>query len=404
MRPRPSGPPRAWLAVALALVAAACHGDNPTAPGPGAERGDVISATLLEHVPKAAVAALLAGIPASTFQARYDVDVYAVRYQTVDVDGRGTVAGGAVVLPTGAPAVPLMSYSHGTVTQKGDVPSNPQNVELLGAGILNGSHGDVVALEDYLGLGSSTLGYHPYLHAASEASAALDALRAARTLAAQKGAALNGQLFVFGYSQGGQAAMALVREIEQHAADEFTVTAAAPMSGPYDLLGTVREVLQDTAPNPDRALYSAYVLAAYNRVYQLAGSLDQLLRPPYDAVGAQLASASISEDEAKQRLAPVPRDNVQPAVVTALLTDPQSAIPRALAENDVYDWKPRAPMRLYYASGDQTVPPRNTLTAAARMQELGANVEVVDLGPIGHTDAALPAFVAARSSFDCFVK
>ncbi|HET9982759.1 MAG TPA: hypothetical protein VFQ38_04205 [Longimicrobiales bacterium] len=131
------------------------------------------------------------------------MDVYAVRCQTVDVNGRGTLPSGAVVLPTGAPAVPLVSYSHGTVTQEADVPSNPQNVELLGAGILNGS-------------------------------------------------------------QGGQAAMALVREIEQHAADE-------------------------------------------------------------------------------------------------------------------------------------TVPPRNTLTAAARMQEVGANVEVVDLGPLGHADAAIPAFVAARS-------
>jgi hypothetical protein len=85
---------------------------------------------------------------------------------------------------------------------------------------------------------------------------------------------------------------------------------------------------------------------------------------------------------------------LQPAVLQ-VRNEPNSALARALHDNDVYDWKPRAPMRLYYATADREVPPQNTLTAAARMQQLGANVQAVSLGPLSHTGAVVPAFVAA---------
>ena len=278
---------RVSLIVCTAAVAVACRSESTTAPGSSSERGELVTASLVQSFPLATAAALiaLAGSGASSaFPAKYDVQIYSITYRTIDVTGRATVASGAVFVPLNAGAVPLMSYSHGTASRTG-VPSL-QSQEGVAAGVLFATTGGVVAMADYLGLGSNP-GFHPYIHAASEASAGLDALRAARALAQRQGVALNMKVFVFGYSQGGHASMALAREIEQHATPEFTLTAAAPMSGPYDVLGTATTYLTDPSPNVAASSYTLYALAAYDTIYHL-GRLDQLFKPPYDTVAASL--------------------------------------------------------------------------------------------------------------------
>jgi pimeloyl-ACP methyl ester carboxylesterase len=293
-----------------------------------------------------------------------------------------------------------MSYSHGTVTEKSDVPSNPASEEGLVTGALFATTGALIAMADYLGLGGNA-GVHPYVHANSEASAGLDALRAARTLAARQNVGLSDKLFVFGYSQGGQAAMALVKEIEEHATPEFTVTAAAPMSGPYDLYGTAKTFLGSSSPNLSASIYTVYAMGAYNAIYDFAPSLDQLLKPPYDQLASTLVTTGMPFGQVASSVAAVPRDMLQPAVLDAVLDDPDSPISAALRANDLYEWAPRTPMRLYYGSLDTDVPPQNALTAAERMRALGAaDVEAMNLGAYTHGGAVMPAFVAAGEWFN----
>jgi dienelactone hydrolase len=114
-------------------------------------------------------------------------------------------------------------------------------------GLLFAGLGYVAFLPDYLGLGLTSRGFHPYVHAASEAWAALDMLRAGDQFCQQLQVAVNAQLFITGYSQGGHGAMALHRAIEKDPSNEFTVTAAAPLSGPYSISGVMRNlILTDT--------------------------------------------------------------------------------------------------------------------------------------------------------------
>ncbi len=394
----------ALASLALALALAACS-DNGTGPEAPRERGDLISATMGPRWTVASALSLLRQVADTAFGTpRYAVDMYTITYATVGPDGASTVASAGVYLPVSpAGPVPLMSYSHGTVRSKGDVPSNPGSLEGEANGVLQATLGNVIVEADYLGLGQGDFPYHPYLHAASEASAALDALRAGRELAAREGVALDGHLFVYGYSQGGQAAMALARELELNHADEFTVTAAAPMSGPYDMYGSTRAAVASTTVNAAQAFYTVYAIAAWNRVYGFASSLDALLKPPYDALAGQIVSTGNAPPSLTSQLAPVPRDNLQPATIAAVLDEPDSELARALRDNDTYDWRPTAPMRLYYATADTDVPPQNALTAAARMQSLGADVHAVSLGPLDHTGAVVPAILAARAWFDTFL-
>jgi pimeloyl-ACP methyl ester carboxylesterase len=97
------------------------------------------------------------------------------------------------------------------------------------------AEGYIVVAPNYAGYDTSTLSYHPYLVGAQQAAEMMDALTAARSalpVALAPTVADNHKLFVTGYSQGGYVAMAATRAMQ--AAGE-TVTASAPMSGPYAL-------------------------------------------------------------------------------------------------------------------------------------------------------------------------
>lgn len=60
-------------------------------------------------------------------------------------------------------------------------------------------------------------------------------------------------------------------------------------------------------------------------------------------------------------------------------------------------------MRLFGAGGDRNVPFANALTAAARVQQIGADVRAVNLeDPLNHSSAVVPALIAAKEWFDGF--
>ena len=98
----------------------------------------------------------------------------------------------------------------------------------------------------------------------------IDALKAARKALPLASATLtkdNGKLFITGYSQGGYVAMATHRAMQ---AAGMTVTASAPMSGPYALAAFADAVfygeVNGGAPISTTLLLTAYQ-AAYGNIY-----------------------------------------------------------------------------------------------------------------------------------------
>ena len=89
--------------------------------------------------------------------------------------------------------------------------------------------GFIYVAPDYLGLGDSTVPRHRYFHAATEASSAADLLGASREVLTSLRVHRSGELFTFGFSQGGHAAMALHRVLDHRRVD---VTATATVAGP----------------------------------------------------------------------------------------------------------------------------------------------------------------------------
>jgi hypothetical protein len=408
---------RGALIVHFALASGGCNADQATAPRQAApvpsrdeiksanwgQRGRIVSAQLVRTIDRTATAAVITQNSGNAaFEARYDVEQWSVRYTTIDTHGDLAVVGAGIFLPVGAgEALPMVSFSKATTTVKTGGPSslttqNPQ-------GVMNATHGSITVVADYLGLGADGGHFHPFLDADVGATTSLDALRAARELVEQNGLSLDGRLFIYGYSQGGQIAMALTRLIQDDPRSRFRVTASAPMSGPYALYEGVQNMFANPQSYLQNSISIAYLVASFQEIYHLAPSLDALLIPPFDTVGRHLVDLGMTLTQLQASLPLVARSIVQPDVVNQVLTDPEAPLSRALRANDTYDWRPEMPMRLYYATADLDVWPQNTIIAEARMNELGApDVEAVNLGPLTHGAAQPFAVVAARRWFDSF--
>lgn len=355
--------------VALLLLAG-CGGSGGTpdpAPAPASQRGDLVSVSSIQTVDAFAVNFFLTtlaglGVDTTGLNATYGVSLNRVVYKTVTPDGRLIDASGVVAWPlkTNGARSPLLSYQHPTALQNSKVPSNSASTdETLIA--LAGS-GFIVAMPDYIGYGASAGEIHPYVHAQGLAASVVDLLRAARRLLASNNVATNGQLFLTGYSEGGYATLAAQKEMEQNLAAEFPITASLPAAGPYHLSATAQHIV-GLNPNPEPELV-AFVFKAYDRWYGW-NRLSEIFQPPYNAEIAAYANDG---------------NYLQGTLTTdsTLLFDTtfrnaflggggEPAVKAAFAANDIYDWVPSTPTRLFHGEDDTIVPYFNAIDALNAM-------------------------------------
>ena len=200
-----------------------------------------------------------------------DILMYHIEYSTVGSANEPTTASAALMVPTGLGANctgkrPIVLYAHGTTTDRAFNMANTDNAETLSLAALFASQGYIVVAPNYAGYDTSTLPYHPYLIADQESKDMIDALTAARAALPLASATLtkdSGQLFITGYSQGGYVAMATHRAMQ---AAGMSVTASAPMSGPYALAAFVDAVFYGEV-NGGAPISSTLLLTAYQKAY-----------------------------------------------------------------------------------------------------------------------------------------
>ncbi len=366
-----------------------------------AQRGKLISINLAFSftVPQLQILFSIAGI--TDVVPKYPIRLYKVVYETITPLGGRTTASGALCLPenTGN-ALPLLSYQHGTITQTNKAPSSMDLGTEVTVGIAFATSGYAVAVPDYLGLGNSP-GLHPYHHARSEATACVDMLRSVKTACATNGFPLTNRLFLCGYSQGGHATMALLRELEWFHSGEFTVTACAPMAGAYDLSGVTPADFLSTRPKPN-PYYFLYLLAAYQDVYGLAPSLADLLVAPYNTNLPPLLAGNSAGGDINALMPSDPTQILKPEYLADFRTNAHHLLRVALGDNDVYRWKPATPLRFYHCDSDQDVIKANSTVALSYLQSIGVtNVSLMDPLPTGgHSECIQPSLMAAKAWFD----
>ncbi len=377
-------------------------------------RGRIISVELSAVYSKSQVDSLLSvetgGLASAFVNVQYGVDVYTVVYETIDGRGKETRASGLALLPKGlSRPASLASYQHGTINKKDEVASRRLKGGEFIIGLIMAGEGYVSALPDYLGLGYGP-GMHPYCHAKSEATAVIDMLRAVRKIAQQKNIALNGKLFLFGYSQGGHATMAAHKYIETEYADEFTVTASAPMSGPYDLNDEQAQYIIKDEDYPDPS-YLPYVVFGFRSVYpELMEDPKRFFKPEYAEILPELLNGEYNSRYINLHIPTVPNQMMRPEALKLFRDDVHSTVfpfRMRLRESNTYlGWVPKAPMKLLYCKGDRSVSWRNAKNAAEYFHAAGAaHVDTMDVSlsaDTDHVECALPALLEARNFFERF--
>jgi len=298
--------PSVCLFLAVALVSACSDSNNDDGPPdpepPDPQRGDVIGdgpTPVASYSPTELIALAATDELTQLTQLILEeilspdcrIEVYHYEYQTVDPAGELTPASGALMVPNDADAKcqgerPIVMYAHGTNTDKSfniaDL-ENPDNGEGLLIAAAFAAEGYIVVAPNYVGYDTSTLGYHPYLSGDQQSKDMIDALTAARSVLPTVEApdtADGGQLLITGYSQGGYVAMATHRALQD--AGE-TVTASAPMSGPYALSAFADAIFQGrvTGGSP---VNLTMLLTSYQNAY------GNLYADPTDAYDAQYAT------------------------------------------------------------------------------------------------------------------
>jgi poly(3-hydroxybutyrate) depolymerase len=417
--------PRSLVLSLAVLAASACNNNDntmvqPVAPAP-AQRGALLQSppTMVATYTPAALVSLLSNSDLGkillqlAFAPVCTITVYHLDYQTVDPAGMGTPASGALMVPSGGAGCtggrPIVLYAHGTSTDRAyNIADLPNNGEGLVVAAVFASKGYIVAAPNYVGYDTSTLDYHPYLNADQQSKDTMDALTAARSALQSLAAGTTdvGKLFITGYSQGGFVAMATHRAMQ---AAGMSVTAAAPMSGPYALAAfgdAVFEGQVNLSAVPNVVMLASSYQHAYGNMYAnatdvfaapYAASIEMLL-PTTEGVSqlkseGKLPSAlfsSVPPDPSFADLTPATEpanlaavfaqgfgtpflivnsyrlnyledamanpDGGFPVATTGLpAASPGNAFRQALKLNDLRTWSPTAPVLLCAGGGDPTV-------------------------------------------------
>ncbi|MFF3691291.1 alpha/beta hydrolase family protein [Streptomyces sp. NPDC002187] len=373
---------------ATAVVAEEAEGPRAAAVAPVAAdvpRGTLVSVEHLRTLTAREVAAELAGDKAGAWDTgavRFGLDTFRIVYRTVDPSGRPTTASGLVALPrSGERRLRTVSFTHGTELFKGDVASVSTSVWDQAPALIHASAGFATVLPDYLGLGLGS-GPHPWMDVPSETTAALDMLRASRAFVAAKGRELRREVLVTGFSQGASAALGLARSLQDGADGWFRLRAVAPISGAYAFRDAELPALLAGRTEPKAGvIYAALTLVAFNRLHHLYDTPAQVFRAPYDRTIEGLLDGTHTGQEVVAGT-PGSLDALLTPRGRMMLAQPTGRLAAALriTEGVCTDWTPQAPIRLYYADGDEQAVTANTAHCQAALRTRGVHAPLVGLG------------------------
>lgn len=341
-----------------------------------------------------------AGITVTYSPARNAVSLYRVTYASV-VPERGnkpTVTSGLLAVPDlEGTSFPMVTYQHGTVYGKQEVPSFPEQspeTQLMIAQFAG--QGYVVIGADYFGLGTST---EPegYMVKASHQQATYDMLIASRAVLDHLKLTTT-KLFLAGWSQGGFVTMAMLEKLEQSG---IKVDAAATASAPVDAFVALNGFLSFPRKNDASWVNSLFILTAFSfeNYYGVPGLARSLIADAYYDVSRK---AYMREPF---NAADVPTDLHK--LIRADYFDPQffatSAYGRLVAQTQAYRWIVKSPVRNYYGESDEAISVGLGQLAMTYQRAIGSGnpaVEAVSTGSTSHRGTFATAVPKWKSWFD----
>jgi pimeloyl-ACP methyl ester carboxylesterase len=404
-----------WVSVAVSVPARlrAEESFTPVAAGVRYRKIGTYDKARLAAILDTGLDAFMAGstLKAGDFKGRYAaprhaVALYEVQYESVipEWDNQPTLGSGLLAIPEdGSTSHPLVSYQHGTVFGRAEVPSRPDNsYETQLALVAFAAQGYVVIGADYFGLGPSRLP-NCYMVPQSTVQAMLDHHRASRAVLAALGQATP-QFFVWGWSQGGWTTMQFLRRLETL---DIPVTAAATVSAPVDLTAAFRRPIAN--PRPQDAAWIkgciSNMIWSQEEYMQLPGLAASAIKPEHLAASRKFFDGELDWPAYDASVPGGVVGLLQPEFILGAETG-RGRFWELLEAAGAYRWKIKTPLRSYGGDADEAIPPVVSRMAADFSRLMGSTqVEFFSAGErADHRGSYVAATLQVKPWFDGFVK
>ena len=351
-----------------------------------------------------------------------------IAYISSDVSDRKTISTGLVIAPDGpipAEGRPVISWAHGTTGSAQNCgpsqmldPAAPLNLYfLIGGNSWNDygipaveefiKEGYVVVATDYQGLGGG--GKHQFSVAGSNARDVINAARAAYDL---KDTGANKKAVIYGWSQGGGAALAAAGltdyiKLTGTAADNLEILGLVAMAPDYAAsLAPSREINQAVADKFIDAAVSGFTSNVFDFTHATmyfwgtqAAFSELKLTDIFTEEGAKVVDM-IYNNICMHAAADTFTFNFGNNFKSLLRQKPTNTLAwaKAMLSGSAAAVKPIAPVMIYFGDNDTTIPPVMGKIYQEQVCKLGANVGRMQLpGQHNHfttPGAAAPFFVA----------
>jgi len=324
------------------------------------------------------------GISVNYTPARNAVRLYRITYPSVipEHGNKPTTASGLLAVPdTSGTSFPMLSYQHGTVYGKEQVPSFPeQSPETQLALAQFAGQGYLVIGADYFGMGISQ---EPegYMVKGSHQQATYDMLLASRAVLDQL-KLTSTKLFIGGWSQGGFVTMAFLEKLESAG---VPVAGAATASAPVDAFMALSGFLDFPRKNDATWVNTLFILTAfsYENYYGVPGLAHSVINDAYYEVCRK------AYEKQPFDMAQIPADLHK--LLRAEYFDPQffagSAYGRLLTEKtNAYRWIIKSPVRNYFGESDEVITPTLGQLVMTYQRGIGSGNKLVEAISTGKTD------------------
>ncbi len=400
-----------------------------------------VGAQIIDDINTSVMLQVVQGSIDSSAQNAFGYKAVKITYNTENEDGEEVVASGLLVIPTASDAyqtylasvgkafsVSMICENHGTIFTNDEAPSVAEKANGLPenptAVLMSGYAGFAAVIPDYIGYGESDDTVHPYMLKEASAEASLDMIKASIYYMEQNGIALNYQLYISGYSQGGYTAMALAQKVE----NEFSTVnlmGVAPMAGPYNLV-SLANIELDASHTMVYPAFLGYLASSYSYYYDDLNISDLVLYPdPVSYNNLFDGSKTNVEIHINLGLTDYPADpltdygfmthTADELFKDSLITDYKSNINTGkefkdeLVKNSTYNWTPKTKVNLIHCIDDEIIPFSISQDTYDLMVANGA--QNMTLSPIPssllpgdeafiHADCATTAYGAAVQWFD----
>ena len=288
---------------------------------------------------------------------------YMFTYPTVDHAGKPCVMSAVLSLPSAKKESKqigkMAMYSHYTILRSNEAPSAGEVFDLQAIGM---SKGMAVVSADYEGFGETGDRVQAYCYAETNARASIDALLAAREWLGEQGYMLGDSILNYGYSQGGQTALAALKlsQTEYRGRVHFTKTIAG--AGPYDLRLTFRKFLEWKKIGMPALLPMS--LVTLNEMYHLGiKDKEAFLEPLASNMKSWIISKKFSLNEFTELLG---TDSIakfmQPIYCDSTTAEMQRVLSYVDRMRFTDDWTPDADtdVKLYHSLNDDIVAAENS--------------------------------------------